>query len=175
MPSQLERRPALGRVSTPINVEPGVTTRTRARPRRGTLHDPRTGPHGADIVKDIGYDGHLKPGISVEQDRLDPGGQAPQDVTYTFTVHNDSVPPVPLDNVTVSDNLCPGVRDRYAGGDPTATTRCRPDRDVGLHLHDDSTRRGPVQQRRHGLRRARCSTARRDKVCDDAPSRGRSR
>jgi hypothetical protein len=47
-------------------------------------------------------------------------------VTYTFTVYNRTNPPIPLDNVTVSDSLCPNVVGPLPGSDVNGDRRFDP-------------------------------------------------
>ena len=55
-------------------------------------------------------------------------GLAPQNVTYTFRVYNRTVPPYPLENVTVTDNQCPGVTRATPFGDTNGDSRLDPTR-----------------------------------------------
>jgi len=106
LPSNTPER-QVGRVSTVLNVNPGVTDAIARASTTGVLHD-SVNDHDAAISKTIGTT-IVTPGIEVTKVGSIRNGAAPQDVTYTFTVYNRSQPPVPLDNVTVSDSLCPGT------------------------------------------------------------------
>ncbi|MDA0160695.1 hypothetical protein OM076_10500 [Solirubrobacter ginsenosidimutans] len=112
----------VGRVTTPINVTLGVTDAVVRVAASGVLHDAVV-DHTADDSKTLGTTVIVKPGIDVTKTGSIVNGVAPQDVTYTFTVKNVSVPPLPLDNVTVSDSLCPNVTGPAAGGDANGDHR----------------------------------------------------
>jgi hypothetical protein len=49
------------------------------------------------------------PAIEVDKTADIKAGLAPQNVTYSFRVYNRTVPSYPLENVTLTDNQCPGV------------------------------------------------------------------
>ncbi len=57
------------------------------------------------------------PAIEVDKTADIKSGLAPQNVTYTFRVYNRTVPGYPLENVTLSDNVCPGVTRPTPNGD----------------------------------------------------------
>src|SRR5262245_36195011 len=114
----------IGRVTTPINVTRGVTDAVALARAVGVLHDAPV-DHAADDTKTLGTTVIVNPGIHVEKTGSPANGVAPQTVTYTFTVTNTSVPPLPLDNVTVSDSLCPNVQGPLSG-DVNADKRLDP-------------------------------------------------
>jgi uncharacterized repeat protein (TIGR01451 family) len=115
----------VGRVTVPINVTPGVTDAVSRARATGVLHDAPI-DHTADDSKTLGTTVVVAPGIHVEKTGSVPNNVAPQNATYTFTVTNVSNPPLPLDNVTVSDSLCPGVQGPLAGGDANNDRRLDP-------------------------------------------------
>jgi hypothetical protein len=79
----------------------------------GLLHDTAVpSPFNAD--KTIGTT-IPKPGIEV--DKVADIKNGPQNVKYTFRVYNRTSPPATLDNVTLSDNLCPDVVGPVSGDD----------------------------------------------------------
>jgi hypothetical protein len=105
----------IGRISTNVNVNDGVTDAVAQASASGTLHDAPV-DHAANIVKTLGTT-VVRPGIEVDKVANIRNGQAPQDVTYTFSVYNRTNPPLPLDNVTLTDNQCPGVQPAVPFGD----------------------------------------------------------
>jgi uncharacterized repeat protein (TIGR01451 family) len=111
-------------VAFAINVNPGVTDAFARGSASGVLHDAPVN-HDANISKTLGTN-IVTPGIEVDKVGSIASGVAPQNVTYTFTVYNRSQPPVPLDNVTLSDSLCPGVTGPAAGGDANRDGRFDP-------------------------------------------------
>ena len=81
---------------------------------KGTLHDTAPDHTFANIVKDIGFQ-VTNPVLHIDKVGSITAGQAPQNVTYTYVVRNDSTTPVPMNKVSVSDNLC--ANPTYVGGD----------------------------------------------------------
>jgi hypothetical protein len=69
-----------------------------------------------DINKTIGS-AMPTPRIEVDKTGTPTSGQAPQTVTYQFKVYNRTTPPRTLDNVTISDNMCPNVVPAVPSGD----------------------------------------------------------
>jgi uncharacterized repeat protein (TIGR01451 family) len=118
----LERR--VGAISTGINGNPGVTDAVVRASTTGVLHD-APADHAAEISKTLGTT-VIYPGIEVDKVGSITNGQAPQNVTYTFSVYNRSNPPIPLDNVSVSDSLCPNVTGPAPGGDANGDGRFDP-------------------------------------------------
>jgi len=115
----------VGRVSTPINVTPGVIDAVALATATGTLHDAPAN-HRADIAKTLGTTVVFTPGIKVVKTGSIVNGVAPANVTYTFTVTNISDPAVPLSNVKVADSLCPNAQGPAAGGDANADGKLDP-------------------------------------------------
>jgi hypothetical protein len=99
-----------------VNANPGVKRlEARVSIENGALHDGDT--HSAvNINKTIGSD-IPTPAIEVDKTANIKSGLAPQDVTYTFRVYNRTVPARTLDNVTLTDDKCPGVVGPVAGDD----------------------------------------------------------
>ncbi|WP_157591762.1 hypothetical protein [Solirubrobacter soli] len=115
LPAQFPTR-RYGPYAYTVNANPGVS-RLEAKTYvvNGRLHDtPVLSPFNAD--KSIGT---LipTPGIEVTKEGSIVNGQAPANVTYTFRVYNRTNPPLTLDNVTVSDSLCPNVVGPVSGDD----------------------------------------------------------
>jgi uncharacterized repeat protein (TIGR01451 family) len=104
----------VGRLTVPINVTLGVTDAVVLAHASGVLHDAPI-DHTAEDTKTLGTTVIVAPGIHVEKTGSVPNNVAPQNATYTFTVTNISNPPLPLDNVRVSDSLCPGVQGPISG------------------------------------------------------------
>jgi uncharacterized repeat protein (TIGR01451 family) len=115
----------IGRVSTAINVTPGVIDAVALATASGTLHD-APADHAATIAKTLGTTVIFNPGIRVIKTGSITNGVAPANVTYTFTVTNVSDPAVPLSNVTVSDSLCPNAQGPAAGGDANGDSKLDP-------------------------------------------------
>jgi hypothetical protein len=105
----------IGRIAVPITVNAGVTDAVARASASGVLHDAPV-DHAADISKTLGTT-VVTPGIEVDKEANIRNGQAPQNVTYTFRVYNRTSPPMTLDNVTVTDNMCPNVVGPVAGDD----------------------------------------------------------
>jgi hypothetical protein len=103
----------VGTVTTTLNVNPGVIDAVAQATATGKLHDADT-DHNATISKTLGTT-IVTPGIEVTKEGSITSGVAPAAVTYTFRVYNRSTAGLPLDTVSVSDNLCPGAT--YVGGD----------------------------------------------------------
>jgi hypothetical protein len=114
----------LGSFTYTVDVSPGVTDVVPQVIAKGVLHDSAT-DHPFEIVKSVGTS-MVTPGIEVDKVGSIQTGQAPANVTYTFTLYNRTSPPVPLDNVTVSDSLCPGAVGPAAGGDANQDGRFDP-------------------------------------------------
>jgi uncharacterized repeat protein (TIGR01451 family) len=115
----------LGRVSTTVNVTPGVTDAVASANARGVLHD-APADHAANISKTLGTTVVFTPGINVVKTGSIVSGVAPANVTYTFTVTNVSDPAVPLSNVKVTDSLCPNAQGPAAGGDANGDGKLDP-------------------------------------------------
>jgi hypothetical protein len=114
----------IGRISTNVNVNDAVSDAVAQASASGTLHDAPV-DHAANIVKTLGTT-VVRPGIEVDKAANIRNGQAPQDVTYTFSVYNRTNPPLPLDNVTLTDNQCPGVVRAVPNGDTNGDNRLDP-------------------------------------------------
>jgi uncharacterized repeat protein (TIGR01451 family) len=97
-----------------VNLDPDVTFAYARAQISGTLHDTDPDHTFADIVKDIGFT-VTNPKLTLSKIGSIQAGQAPQNVTYTYLVRNDSTTAVPMDRVTVSDDICQGPT--YVGGD----------------------------------------------------------
>jgi hypothetical protein len=98
----------LGKFAYTVAADPGVTELTaRISVVDGVLHD-SPGHHEVNINRTIGSD-IPKPAIEVDKTADIKSGLAPQNVTYAFRVYNRTVPGYPLENVTLTDNQCPGV------------------------------------------------------------------
>ena len=80
----------------------------------GVLHSSNVADQVARIERTLGTD-IARPSISIDKIGSIVAGQAPQNVTYTYLVTNTSETPVPMNRVTVKDNLC--VSPVYASGD----------------------------------------------------------
>jgi uncharacterized repeat protein (TIGR01451 family) len=157
----------VGRVTATINVTPGVTDAVVRAAATGVLHDSVV-DHTAEDAKTLGTTVVVAPGIHVEKTGSTPGNVAPQNATYTFTVTNISNPPLPLDNVTVSDNLCPGAQGPAAGGDADGDGRFDPT-EIWVYT---CTMLHPAAGTYNNVVTA-CAelvlNGKTDKVCDDAP------
>jgi hypothetical protein len=108
--------PRQGPFQYTVNANPGVA-RLEARTYvvNGSLHDTAVlSPFNAD--KSIGTV-IPKPGIEVTKEGSIVNGQAPASVTYTFRVYNRTDPPLTLDNVTITDSLCPNTVGPVSGDD----------------------------------------------------------
>jgi hypothetical protein len=109
-----------------VNANPGVSRlEAQVYVERGVLHDNNVHSE-VNINKTIGSIIPV-PGIEVDKTADIKAGLAPQNVTYTFRVYNRTVPPVTLDNVTLTDNLCPNVVGPVAGDDKPRDNRLQPD------------------------------------------------
>lgn len=98
---------------------PGVTNFVaRISQANGVLHD-GDNHNVVNIDKTIGSDQPV-PRIEVDKVANIRAGQAPQTVTYSYSVYNRTVPPKSLRDVTLSDNLCPGVTRPTPNGDTDA-------------------------------------------------------
>jgi hypothetical protein len=97
-----------------VNANPGVE-RLEARTSiiRGLLHDTAV-RSPFNLNKTIGTL-VTPPELTIDKVGSITTGQAPANVTYTYSVTNTSTTPVPMDHVTVSDNLCTGPT--YSRGD----------------------------------------------------------
>ena len=114
LPSNSAER-MLGRISTAITANAGVTDAVARASASGTLHDAPV-DHTAEIVKTLGTT-VVTPGIEVDKTADIRNGLAPQNVTYTFRVYNRTNPPMALENVVVTDDMCPNVVGPVAGDD----------------------------------------------------------
>ena len=109
-----------------VNANPGVSRlEAQVYVERGVLHDNNVHSE-VNINKTIGSVIPI-PGIEVDKTADIKAGPAPQNVTYTFRVYNRTAPPVTLDNVTLTDNLCPNVVGPVAGDDKPKDNRLQPD------------------------------------------------
>jgi uncharacterized repeat protein (TIGR01451 family) len=97
-----------------VNLNPTVTIAYGLATVRGTLHDTPGDHTFAQIGKDLGIE-VTNPVLHIDKVGSIAAGLAPQNVTYTYIVRNDSTTPVPMNKVTVSDNLC--TNPTYVGGD----------------------------------------------------------
>jgi hypothetical protein len=109
-----------------VNANPGVTRlEARVSVENGDLHDGATHSK-VNINKTIGSDRPI-PGIEIDKTATPTSGQAPQTTSYTFRVYNRTTPPRPLDNVTVTDDMCPNVVRGVPTGDINNDNRLDPD------------------------------------------------
>lgn len=110
-----------------VNANPGVgRLEARVSVENGVLHDNEV--HSAvNINRTIGST-NPTPGIEVDKSADIRSGLAPQRVTYTFRVYNRTSPPATLDNVTLTDNKCPGAgtQARPVPGDVNQDNRLQP-------------------------------------------------
>ena len=104
----------MGTYNWVVNLNPGVTFATAVTTVAGTLHDGVPDTTFAEIGKSIGFT-VTNPVLSITKVGSIQSGQAPQNVTYTYVVRNDSTTPVPMNNVTVSDDKC--ANPTYVAGD----------------------------------------------------------
>jgi len=108
------RNAHFGPFSYTVQADPGVE-RLVARTSiiNGRLHDTAiTSPF--NLNKTIGTI-VTQPKLTIDKVGSITSGQAPANVTYTYSVTNTSTTPVPMDRVTVSDNLC--TSPAYSSGD----------------------------------------------------------
>lgn len=108
----------VGTVPWTINVDasklaPGQTSLTAEAHVHGKLHDIDNALDDADITKTLGT--QALPSILLTKVASTTGGQAPQTVTYTYTVSNNSAVAATISNVVLSDNLCSPLT--YVSGD----------------------------------------------------------
>jgi hypothetical protein len=108
-----------------VAADPGVTVlNARISVENGVLH---RGSHGVvNINRTIPTDVPV-PKIEVDKTADIKSGIAPQNVTYSFKVYNRTNPPYPLENVTLSDNQCPGVTRPTPNGDANGDNKLDPD------------------------------------------------
>jgi uncharacterized repeat protein (TIGR01451 family) len=104
----------MGTYNWVVNLNPGVTTATAVTTVAGTLHDGVPDTSFAEIGKSISFT-ITNPKLSITKVGSIQSGQAPQNVTYTYVVRNDSTTPVPMNNVKVTDDKC--ANPTYVGGD----------------------------------------------------------
>jgi uncharacterized repeat protein (TIGR01451 family) len=97
-----------------VNLNPDVTSALALTVVHGSLHDLPVTRAFAKIGKDLGFE-VTNPKLSITKVGSIQQGQAPQNVTYTYVVRNDSTTPVPMNNVKVSDDKC--ANPTYVGGD----------------------------------------------------------
>jgi uncharacterized repeat protein (TIGR01451 family) len=97
-----------------VNTNPNVENVFAEARASGTLHVTTPDHTFSNIVKDIGFQ-VTNPVLHIDKVGSITAGQAPQNVSYTYVVRNDSTTPVPMNKVTVSDNLCANAT--YVGGD----------------------------------------------------------
>jgi uncharacterized repeat protein (TIGR01451 family) len=103
----------IGTVTIAMTVNDGIKDAVVRAFTAGVLHDADT-DHNAAIQKTLGTN-ITRPSITIDKTGSIQNGQAPQNVTYTYEVTNTSSTPVPLVNVTVSDDLC--ATPTYSSGD----------------------------------------------------------
>jgi hypothetical protein len=109
-----------------VNANAGVSRlEAKVSVQNGVLHD-NVIHSDVNISKTIGSIIPV-PGIEVDKAADVKAGLAPQKVTYTFLVYNRTVPAMTLDNVTLTDNLCPNVIGPVAGDDKPRDNRLQPD------------------------------------------------
>jgi len=99
----------------------------------GTLHLTAGDPDRARDTKEVSFV-VTNPVLKIDKIGSIESGQAPQNVTYTFKVTNDSTTPVPMSDVVVTDDKCgnatrlagdPDVgNDRYLSNGETWTYTC---------------------------------------------------
>jgi uncharacterized repeat protein (TIGR01451 family) len=105
----------VGTVTYTVALDKGVTNATvRAVFVDGILHDNPADTSLAGIFKDIGSF-MTPPAINITKVANPTSGPAPLTVTYTYTVTNTSTLDLPVNNVVVTDDLCPSPV--YASGD----------------------------------------------------------
>jgi uncharacterized repeat protein (TIGR01451 family) len=104
----------IGSISWVVNLNPTVEYAYALARVSGILHDTAQDSAFADVVKTIGFQ-VSNPKLSISKVGSIQQGQAPQNVTYTYVVRNDSTTPVPMNNVVVSDDKC--ANPTYVGGD----------------------------------------------------------
>jgi uncharacterized repeat protein (TIGR01451 family) len=104
----------MGTYNWVVNLNPGVTSAIAVTTVSGTLHDGVPDTSFAEIGKSLTFT-VTNPVLHLDKVGSITAGQAPQNVTYTYVVRNDSTTPVPMNNVTVSDNLC--TNPAYVAGD----------------------------------------------------------
>ena len=157
----------VGRLDWVVNLNPRVETGAAEATVSGTLHVLDADPDFAGIIKDISFT-VTNPSIAIDKTGSTTGGQAPQTVVYTYEVTNTSQTPVPMNQVTVADNLCAGPKyDHGDNGDGLLAN--------GEKWYFTCTsllpERGHVRQHGEGVRdQHRRQTAR----CARRPTRGRS-
>jgi hypothetical protein len=103
----------IGQVEHLVEVNAGVTDAVAEARSSGILHD-APAEHGFNIRKDLGTD-VTQPILTLRETATPSSGPAPLQVTFTYTVTNDSTTPAPISNVNVSDDRCPTPM--YQGGD----------------------------------------------------------
>ena len=91
-----------------VAANPGVTNLEVRALASGTLHSNSMDTNFANIEKTLGTD-VTWPALTLTKTGSTSGGQSPQTVTYTYAVTNTSQTPVPMDQVSVADNLCTAV------------------------------------------------------------------
>jgi uncharacterized repeat protein (TIGR01451 family) len=104
----------MGTYNWVVNLNPGVTSAIAVTTVSGTLHDGVPDTSFAEIGKSLTFT-VTNPVLHIDKVGSITAGLAPQNVTYTYVVRNDSTTPVPMNNVKVSDNLC--ANPTYVGGD----------------------------------------------------------
>lgn len=97
-----------------VDVADGVTVVTPLGSSHGVLHDSANRDGVADISKTLNTE-VTQPKLTIDKVGSITAGQAPQNVTYTYSVTNTSTTDVPMDHVAVNDNLCAGPA--YSSGD----------------------------------------------------------
>jgi hypothetical protein len=104
----------IGSFSWVVNLNPNVEYAYALARVSGILHDTAQDHAFADVVKTIGFQ-VSNPKLTIDKVGSITAGQAPQNVVYTYVVRNDSTTPVPMNNVTVSDDKC--ANPTYVAGD----------------------------------------------------------
>ncbi|HET6547116.1 MAG TPA: hypothetical protein VFG79_01580, partial [Solirubrobacter sp.] len=105
---------AIDNVPYVVDVNKGVASVTPLGRSFGVLHDSDIADGRADISKTLNTQ-ITQPELDLTKVGSITAGQAPANVTYTYSVTNTSSTPVPMDHVTVSDNLC--TDPTYSSGD----------------------------------------------------------
>jgi uncharacterized repeat protein (TIGR01451 family) len=114
-PSGFGPRQVGGDLTWVVNLaDPRQTTGAAQAQIQGRLHVTAADPDTGAITKDISFT-VTNPSITIDKTGSTTGGVAPQNVVYTYVVTNTSQTPVPMNQVTVQDDLC--ANPTYASGD----------------------------------------------------------
>jgi hypothetical protein len=103
----------IGSVPYTVAVDPGVVDIVAEATAGGTLHDAPV-DHAAGITKTLGTD-VTQPDVTLTVTPTPTSGEAPLDVTYDYTLTNESSTDAPISDVSVRDDRCADVR--FTGGD----------------------------------------------------------